>query len=57
MSRLVDPDRLDVPDPALRPRDFSEYVGQKRIVENLRVYVRAALQTAAARITGVLLYM
>ncbi len=30
-------------DPALRPRDLGEFVGQGKIVENLRVYVRAAL--------------
>ncbi len=28
----------------LRPRDLSEYVGQERIVENLRVFIRAARQ-------------
>jgi Holliday junction DNA helicase RuvB len=31
-------------DPALRPRRIDEFVGQKRIVDNLRVYVRAALE-------------
>src|SRR5690606_5059439 len=30
-------------DPALRPRTFDEYVGQARILDNLRVYIRAAL--------------
>ncbi len=29
-------------DPALRPRNLDEYVGQDAVVENLRVYVRAA---------------
>ncbi len=34
--------RAVVEDPALRPRNLDEYVGQARVVENLRVYVRAA---------------
>jgi Holliday junction DNA helicase RuvB len=37
-----------VADPALRPRDLGEFVGQARIVENLRVYVRAALKRGEA---------
>lgn len=59
MPRLVDPnaDRADRderpepgrdPDPALRPRRLDEYVGQKNITENLRVYVRAALARGEA---------
>ncbi len=35
-------------DPALRPQSFDEFVGQKRVVENLRVYVRAALDRGDA---------
>lgn len=31
-------------DPALRPQNLDDFVGQPRIVENLRVYIRAALQ-------------
>lgn len=31
-------------DPALRPRNFSEYVGQSRIRDNVSVYIRAAQQ-------------
>ncbi|MEQ1502861.1 MAG: Holliday junction branch migration DNA helicase RuvB [Myxococcota bacterium] len=34
---------LDANDPALRPRRLDEYVGQDRVRDNLRVYVRAAL--------------
>ena len=43
MERLVDPNELERHDPALRPRSLDEFVGQPRIVENLRVYMRAAL--------------
>jgi holliday junction DNA helicase RuvB len=43
MDRLVDPQSPERSDPALRPRALSEFVGQRAIVENLRVYVRAAL--------------
>ena len=46
-DRLVDPEG-DVPDPALRPRNLGEYVGQRQIRENLRIYIRAALQRGEA---------
>ena len=39
-TRDVDPSGSE--DPALRPRNLDEYVGQARVVENLRVYIRAA---------------
>ena len=39
-TRTLDPHGGE--DPALRPRDLSEYVGQDRVVDNLRVYIRAA---------------
>jgi len=39
-TRTLDPRGGE--DPALRPRDLSEYVGQERVVDNLRVYIRAA---------------
>ncbi|MBT3218240.1 MAG: AAA family ATPase, partial [Proteobacteria bacterium] len=42
MPRIMDADHSEF-DPALRPRNFKEYVGQKRIVNNLQVYIRAAL--------------
>jgi Holliday junction DNA helicase RuvB len=35
-------------DPALRPRNFSEYIGQPKVVSNLRVYIKAALQRGEA---------
>ena len=35
-------------DPALRPRRFDDFVGQDRVRDNLRVYVRAALQRGEA---------
>ena len=35
-------------DPALRPKSLDEYVGQTRVVENLRVYIRAALNRGDA---------
>jgi len=46
-NRVVNPHPENA-DPALRPRDFSEYVGQARIVDNLRVYIRAAIQRGEA---------
>ena len=48
MSRIVDPAQPEAPDPALRPRNLEEYVGQERIKDNLKVYIRAALQRGEA---------
>lgn len=50
MRRELDPGLLpiDVADPALRPRNLDEYIGQPRLVENLRVYIRAAKQRGQA---------
>ncbi len=52
MSRMnddTDPTaQADEQDPALRPRRFEDYTGQDRIKDNLRVYVRAALQRGEA---------
>jgi holliday junction DNA helicase RuvB len=41
MSRIVDPLPM-TEDPALRPRNLDEYVGQSTVVENLKVYIKAA---------------
>ncbi len=43
MNPLVDPTEQERADPALRPRKFDGFVGQARIIDNLRVYVRAAM--------------
>jgi Holliday junction DNA helicase RuvB len=48
VNRPTDPTDFDGNDPALRPRRLDEYVGQERIKDNLRVYVRAALQRGEA---------
>jgi Holliday junction DNA helicase RuvB len=40
-ERLVDP-RAPRDDAALRPRSFDEYVGQKKVLDNLKVFVKAA---------------
>ena len=42
MARIVDPSDHQTEDPALRPKNLDEYVGQKNVVDNLRVYIRAA---------------
>lgn len=51
-DRILDPGALDDEtrsgDPALRPRNLSEYVGQAHVVCNLRTYIRAALQRGEA---------
>lgn len=41
-SRITDPSP-GAQDPALRPKRMDEYVGQDRVRENLRVYVKAAI--------------
>lgn len=38
----------EAPDPALRPKRLDEYVGQERVRENLRVYIRAAINRGEA---------
>ncbi len=47
VERIVDPAveiaEAEPVDPALRPKRFEEYIGQDKIKDNLRVYVRAAL--------------
>ena len=45
---LVDPVEPEFLDPALRPRNLGEYIGQARIKDNLKVYIRAALQRGDA---------
>jgi Holliday junction DNA helicase RuvB len=45
-ERLTDPG--GPPDPALRPRTLEEYIGQRKIVDNLQVYIRAALNRGEA---------
>ena len=44
-SRIVDPTDNEPSyseDPALRPRNLDEYIGQKAVVDNLKVYIQAA---------------
>jgi Holliday junction DNA helicase RuvB len=48
MTRFVDPAETEPLDPALRPVRLDDYVGQDRIKDNLRVYIRAALQRGEA---------
>lgn len=41
LSSVADLDDLGV-EPSLRPQDLDEYVGQPKLVENLRIFIRAA---------------
>jgi Holliday junction DNA helicase RuvB len=41
LTGAADPDELQL-EQSLRPRQLDEYVGQRRIVDNLRVFIRAA---------------
>lgn len=41
LSPVPDPEDLGV-EPSLRPQRIDEYVGQKKIIDNLRVFIRAA---------------
>lgn len=47
-NRLTDPGVPEPFDPALRPRGFGEFVGQRVIVDNLKVYVKAAIKRKEA---------
>lgn len=50
MHELTNPNLNDSenPDPALRPRNLDEYVGQEKVVENLKIYIRAAKKRGEA---------
>ena len=56
-ERLVDMERIDsdVEEPGLRPRKFDEYIGQKKIKDNMSVYIEAAKRRKEA-LDHVLLY-
>src|SRR3984893_19239199 len=41
LSGVPDPEDLGV-EPSLRPRRLDEYIGQSKILDNLRVFIRAA---------------
>src|SRR4028119_725464 len=41
LSGAPDPEDLGV-EPSLRPRQIDEYIGQRKIIENLKVFIRAA---------------
>ena len=41
LSGIPDPEDLGV-EPSLRPQRLDEYIGQKKILDNLRVFIRAA---------------
>ena len=42
-TRIVDPhESIHTEDPALRPRNLDEYIGQSAVVDNLKVYIQAA---------------
>src|SRR4051812_48226166 len=45
--RIIDPEQLE-DDAALRPRSFDEYVGQQKVVDNLKVFVAAAQRRGEA---------
>ena len=50
-SRLISPDLRNAEiehDTKLRPSDFSEYIGQRRVVENVELMVKSALKRNAA---------
>jgi len=43
-------------DVALRPTSFSEFVGQRKVAENLEVYVAAAKKSRGGTLDHVLLF-
>ena len=54
LSAQPDVDDLGV-EPSLRPQSFDEYIGQEKLVENLRIFVQAARERGEA-LDHVLLY-
>ena len=56
-SRLLDPteESSNTIDTGLRPKDFSQYLGQERVKTNLKIFVAAAKQrdeTSLGRVQG-----
>jgi Holliday junction DNA helicase RuvB len=47
-DRIVDPKATEAADPALRPKRLAEFVGQTQIMDNRRIYIRAALDRGEA---------
>jgi Holliday junction DNA helicase RuvB len=43
MTRLVEPQENERVDPAMRPRNLDEFVGQEEIVSNMRIFIKAAM--------------
>jgi len=45
-KKIIEPTKQEIDDYdlSLRPIDFSEFTGQKKIVENLKIYIKAATQ-------------
>jgi len=54
LSGVAEPDDLSV-EVSLRPKRFGEYIGQKKVVDNLRVFIRAA-QKRSETLDHVLLF-
>src|SRR4051812_50127829 len=47
LSGVPDPEELGV-EPSLRPQKLDEYIGQTKVLENLRVFIRAARERRGA---------
>ena len=43
MTRVVEPQENERVDPAMRPRNLDEFVGQEEIVSNMRIFIKAAM--------------
>ena len=58
-DRVVSPeyveDETEIEEVSLRPQSFSEYIGQKKVKENLKIYIEAALKRGET-LDHVLLY-
>lgn len=58
-DRVVSPeyveDETEIEEISLRPQSFSEYIGQKKVKENLKIYIEAALKRGET-LDHVLLY-
>ena len=50
-KKITTPDKLtedSIIEPSFRPQNFAEFIGQSEVVENLKVYIRAAGQRQEA---------
>jgi holliday junction DNA helicase RuvB len=47
-DRILNPEDIGLDDPSLRPSNFTDFIGQKKLIDNLKIFVKAAVQRNTA---------